>query len=101
VFLSKEQQQTLQKFERFPQNDIRSKERSIDQLKKALKAKFSDQELSDVESACKSLPIFDNKVEGFVDGYEEILIGDLISLKLTLKRTNFEKVKSSLYRIKN
>ena len=61
-----------------------------------MQSKFSDEELKEVESACKALPLYDIKVEAFVDGYEEILIGDLISLKVNLKRLNFEKVQKKL-----
>ena len=39
------------------------------------------------------LPLYDFKVETFVEGFEEILIEDLLTIKVTIERVNFEENK--------
>jgi hypothetical protein len=52
---------------------------------------FSDKELKDVECAIKQFPIIDLKVEAFVEGENEIAVGDLLTIKITVDQLNLKE----------
>lgn len=43
-----------------------------------------------MEEAIKVFPVFDVKIEVFVEGFDEIVVNDLVSIKITLTRLNKE-----------
>lgn len=47
-------------------------------------------QINDLEEAIKVFPAFDVKVEVFVEGFDEIVVNDLVSIKITLNRLNKE-----------
>lgn len=50
---------------------------------------FHQQQIQDIESAISVIPNFDLKVEVFVEGFDEIIVNDIITIKVTLVRKNF------------
>jgi hypothetical protein len=51
---------------------------------------FSDKELKDVEAAVKHFPLIDLKVEAFVEGENDIAVGDLLTIKITVTQENLK-----------
>lgn len=56
-----------------------------------LKNIFNDKEILDIESAIEVFPIFDAKIEAFVDGYSKILPKDIVTVKISLRRLNLKE----------
>jgi translocation protein SEC63 len=53
-----------------------------------LKLEFNDQEIEEIFQAIEFIPKYDIKVDVFVEGFDEIIIDDLITIKITVTRTN-------------
>lgn len=51
---------------------------------------FSDKELKDVEAAVNHFPLIDLKVEAYVEGENEIAVGDLLTIKITVTQENLK-----------
>jgi translocation protein SEC63 len=59
-----------------------------------LKSEFLDSEIEDIEKSIENIPRYSFKVETFVEGFgEEILLEDLMTIKVTLVRENLEEGK--------
>ena len=58
-----------------------------------LKDEFKEDEIKNIEKCCEMLPQYKFKVETFVEGFEEILIEDLLTIKVTIERADFEENK--------
>jgi hypothetical protein len=56
-----------------------------------LKNDFKPEEILDIENATKTLPQYNFKIEVFVDGFEEILIEDFLTIKVTVTRNNLKE----------
>lgn len=52
---------------------------------------FSEEELKDVECAIKQFPIIDLKVEVYVEGEQEIAVGDLLTIKISVDQLNLKE----------
>ena len=53
-----------------------------------LSKEFSDEEISDINKAINSIPIYDLNIEVYTEGFEDIIVNDEISIKVTVTRTN-------------
>ena len=58
---------------------------------KLLKTEFSDSEISDIKSVISFIPNYSLKVEVFTEGFEDIIIDDLVTIKVTITRENLEE----------
>jgi translocation protein SEC63 len=58
-----------------------------------LKNEFKSEEIEEVEICVKSMPVYDLKVEVFVEGFDEILVEDYLTIKITVERSNLEEQK--------
>lgn len=56
-----------------------------------LTKEFSTDELNDINKAIDSIPLYDMKVEVFVEGFEDILVEDFVTFKLTIVRKNLNE----------
>ena len=56
-----------------------------------LTKEFSTDELTDINKAIDSIPLYDMKVEVFVEGFEDILVEDFVTFKLTIVRKNLNE----------
>ena len=62
-------------------------EKRNDILKKA----FVDEEINDINKAIDSIPIYDLDIQVFTEGFEDIIVGDGVSIKVTVKRNNLQE----------
>ena len=53
-----------------------------------LSREFSDEQISDINHAIESIPIYDLKIEAFTEGFEDILVEDNVTIKITIVRNN-------------
>jgi translocation protein SEC63 len=60
------------------------------------KLEFNDQEVEEIMSAIDFIPNYDIKVEVFVEGFDEVLVEDLMTIKITIDRTNLPEGKVKL-----
>lgn len=58
---------------------------------KVLKTEFTDSEVEEIDKALDALPKYKLNVETFVEGFEEILVDDLLTIKITVERINLEE----------
>ena len=56
-----------------------------------LKNEFTPVEIVEVEKSLESIPQYDFKIETFVEGFDEILVDDLLTIKVTVTRKNLEE----------
>ena len=63
----------------------------IDQRNEILKKEFIDEQINDINRAIESIPIYDLNIEVFTEGFEDILVADIITIKLTIKRSNLQE----------
>ena len=49
---------------------------------------LSPPQINDVEEAIKVIPNYDAKLEIICEGYDELVVGDLVTIKVTLNRSN-------------
>ena len=56
-----------------------------------LKKAFVDEEINDINKAIDSIPLYDLDVNVFTEGFEDIIVGDGISIKVTVKRSNLQE----------
>jgi translocation protein SEC63 len=62
-----------------------------------LKLEFNDEEITEIMKAIEFIPKYDIKVDVFVEGFEEILVEDLMTIKITITRTNLEEGQVNIY----
>jgi len=53
-----------------------------------LSHEFSDEQISDINHAIESIPIYDVKIEAFTEGFEDVLVEDNVTIKITIVRNN-------------
>jgi len=72
---------------------------STQDKKELLKNEFNEEEIKDILKSCEYIPLYDVKCDIFVEGYEEILVNDVITIKITISRKNLnkEQVKFNLF----
>lgn len=58
-----------------------------------LSGEFNENEIEDIESAVSLLPIYKPSVEVYVDGFDDILVDDFVTIKVTVDRVNLPKGK--------
>ena len=56
-----------------------------------LKKEFSDEQINDINKVLDFLPTYDLEINVFTEGFEDILVGDLISIKVIIKRNNIQE----------
>ena len=64
---------------------------SNSEAKDILQAEFKKNEIDDILIAKNMLPLFDTSITVEVDGFEEILVEDLVTFMIKIKRKNIEK----------
>lgn len=52
---------------------------------------FDEKEMKDVECAIQHFPLIDLKVEAYVEGENEIAVGDLLTIKITVNQENLKE----------
>ena len=73
---------------------------SKEERKNALpESEFSNSQIEDIENALESIPIYVKKVEVFVEGFEEILTDDFVTLKITIERKNLHPDQVDIYHL--
>jgi hypothetical protein len=66
--------------------------RTPEERKILLSTVFKDSEVEDIQNACQVLPVYNLKLETFVDGFgNEILIDDVCTIKVTIERANLKE----------
>lgn len=50
--------------------------------------KFIQKEINDIEAAVAIFPRFEAKIEAKVEGFDEILVNDLVTIKISVTRAN-------------
>ena len=63
----------------------------IEQRNGILKKEFIEEQINDINKAIESIPIYDLNIEVFTEGFEDILVADIITIKLTIKRNNLQE----------
>lgn len=66
---------------------------SPDERRTLLKSEFKEEEIEEIEKVSKAFPIYKLDVEAFVEGFEEILFEDFVTIKVTVERGNIEEDK--------
>ena len=61
-----------------------------EEKKDLLKSEFSQEEIADMLKSCESIPVYELKCEVFVEGFEEIIVNDVITIKITIDRKNLK-----------
>ena len=56
-----------------------------------LKKEFTDEQINDINKVLDFIPIYDIEINVFTEGFDDILVGDLISIKVTIKRSNLQE----------
>ena len=60
----------------------------IDKRNDMLSNEFSEEQISDINRAIEGIPQYDFKIEAFTEGFEDILVEDNVTIKVTIIRTN-------------
>jgi len=55
-----------------------------------LKDQFTRNQVDDIEESIKIIPRYNSKIEVLVEGFDEIIINDLVSFKITIDRIGLE-----------
>jgi translocation protein SEC63 len=55
-----------------------------------LKNEFKEDEITDIVKSADSIPNYELKCDIFVEGFEEILVNDVITIKITINRKNLK-----------
>jgi translocation protein SEC63 len=76
-------------------------ELNFEQRASLLKCQFSNDEISEIEKSISQLPKYSLKVEKFVDGFEEILFEDMLTIKVTIERSNLPEDKVIFFNLRN
>lgn len=61
-----------------------------------LRGILTPEQIKDVESAISVFPNYEAKIAGFVDGYDEIIANDIVTVKLEVKRLNLSDKKKEI-----
>ena len=56
-----------------------------------LKKEFTDEQINDINKVLDFIPIYNLEINVFTEGFDDILVGDLISIKVTIKRNNLQE----------
>ena len=56
-----------------------------------LKKEFTDEQINDINKVLDFIPTYDLEINVFTEGFDDILVGDLISIKVIIKRSNLQK----------
>ena len=65
----------------------------VEERKKLLNDNFGNEEINNINYAIEALPIYNIKVEVFTEGFEDIVVNDLITFKFTVIRENLPEDK--------
>ena len=60
----------------------------IDSRNNLLSREFSDEQIDDINKAIDAIPTYDINIEVFTEGFEDILVEDEVSIKVTIVRNN-------------
>lgn len=61
-----------------------------------LESILTNEQINDVEAAISVFPNYEAKILGFVDGYDEIIANDIVTVKLEVKRINLKDKKKEI-----
>ena len=56
-----------------------------------LSKEFTNEQIDDINKAIDAIPTYDLKIEVFTEGFEDILVDDEISIKITIIRNNLQE----------
>ena len=56
-----------------------------------LQKEFDTEQMIDINNAIEALPKYEAKIDVFVEGFEDVLVNDLVTFKLTIERKNLEE----------
>ena len=60
----------------------------VDKRNDMLSKEFSDEQISDINRAIEGIPLYELKIEAFTEGFEDILVEDNVTIKITVIRNN-------------
>ena len=58
-----------------------------------LKNDFTSTEIDEILLSSEFIPVYNVKIECFVDGFDEVIIGDIITIKILIERVNLSSDK--------
>ena len=64
---------------------------NIEERNNILKKAFVEEEINDINKAIESIPLYDLDVKVFTEGFDDIIVGDGVSIKVTVKRNNLKE----------
>jgi len=59
--------------------------------KKYFEREFNEEEIQEIEHAIESIPQYDLKVEYFTEGFDEFVVGDFLTIEVTVERKNLKE----------
>jgi translocation protein SEC63 len=65
-------------------------ELSSEERRELITSEFEENQIRDIEAASQYLPIYKSKIEVFVEGFEEIIMEDFLTIKLTVERNKIQ-----------
>ena len=63
----------------------------VDERNTLLSREFTDEQINDINKAIEALPRYDLNVEVFTEGFDDVLVDDEVSIKVTVIRTNLDE----------
>lgn len=57
---------------------------------------INNSKLKDIEEAIDVFPIYEAKIQAFVEGYDEILVNDIATISIKLNRLNLDSDKQEI-----
>lgn len=58
-----------------------------------LSSHFTPVQIKDIESSIQVIPVYDVNIKIETDGFDEVLINDVVTIKITITRPNLDKNK--------
>ena len=58
---------------------------------KILSKEFTNEQIDDINKAIEAIPIYDLNIEVFTEGFEDILVDDEVSIRVTITRINLKE----------
>lgn len=65
----------------------------IDVRTSILELEFKEDEVADINAACDALPNYEVEVKTFVEGFDDLLVGDNMTIRVIINRLNIEENK--------
>ena len=63
----------------------------IESRNKILSKEFTNEQIDDINKAIEAIPTYDLNIEVFTEGFEDVLVNDEISIKITVIRNNLKE----------